>query len=202
MDSFFEEISKNLEMLDIESKEGSNGELMIAYCGLKIVLQRMAADINSFRFDVKIEADFERYNRRQLLEMANQLNHESDSWKLYVDKKGMVCAYYAFGSNEKSCIQSHCCSMFLYYLHLLMISILTPLDNYDGGLILLPINVKLYENYFLNLSDIFENLELGHDAFEELFINDRNIELRERLEDEYRSLGRSIAYHTKSIFNI
>ena len=51
-------------------------------------------------------------------------------------------------------------------------------------------------------TDIFENLELGHDAFEELFINDRNIELRERLEDEYRSLGRSIAYHTKSIFNI
>lgn len=202
MDKIFEHISQELEMLGAESKEGSNEELMIAYCGLKIVIQRMMADCNSFRFDVLIDADFKHYTRRQLLEMANQLSHESDAWKLYVDKKGKVCAYYTCTYREFFNFESSCCSQFLYLLHLLMKSILIPMDSYDGGLILLPMDVKKYNNYFMHLSDLFEDLEGSFADLENIFINEQTSELRENLDYDYRLLGKKIASHTRNILNI
>ena len=199
MNDVFETIGRKLLLLGIESKKSSNGELMITYCGLKMVFREMTIDCNSYRIDVKIDADFEQYNRRQLLEMANQLNHESDAWKLFVDKKGIVSAYYVLGWGEMTGLLSKCCSMFLYYLHLLIKSIMIPLDNYDGGLILMPIDVKRYDNYFINLGEIYEILEDSYDTIENYIVDDEALELHETLNDGYRLLAQKIAKHTGNI---
>ena len=74
-----------------------------------------------------------------------------------------------------------------------------PLDNYDGGLILMPIDVKRYDNYFINLGEIYEILEDSYDTIENYIVGDEALELHETLDDGYRLLAQKIAKHTGNI---